>query len=256
MTSSARLHAIQQDIPRLAGDVARRAFDTAAEIAEVNTFADLDAAMRPCLNSLGFTNFVAVDVKGRDVRLISGEPHKVWYPRLIESGYHFQDAPFVAAREGASAVFYSDVMKIRDLTPLQRRIAEERREFGLAEGFAKTWMNADGTSLAVAMIGNEIDARDPDVRAAAHILAVYYGMAARRIEQRLETPAKRVSLTDRQRDCLSWVRQGKSATDIGAILGISAYTVHEHVAQACARLGVRTRVQAVAVAMSLRLIDP
>ena len=52
-------------------------------------------------------------------------------------------------------------------------------------------------------------------------------------------------LTDRQRECLTWVRQGKSSTDIGVILGISGRVVDEHIAHACERLGVRTRMQAV-----------
>jgi DNA-binding CsgD family transcriptional regulator len=60
-------------------------------------------------------------------------------------------------------------------------------------------------------------------------------------------------LTDRQIECLRWVKAGKSSYDIGQILEISQYTVDEHIGEACARLGVRTRVQAVAVARQLGL---
>lgn len=52
-------------------------------------------------------------------------------------------------------------------------------------------------------------------------------------------------LTRRQVECLYWVRHGKSSASIAAILGISAPTVDEHIAEACRRLGVRTRVQGV-----------
>lgn len=62
-----------------------------------------------------------------------------------------------------------------------------------------------------------------------------------------------VRLTDRQIECLRWVKAGKSSYDIGQILEISQYTVDEHIGEACARLGVRTRVQAVAVARQLGL---
>jgi DNA-binding CsgD family transcriptional regulator len=54
-----------------------------------------------------------------------------------------------------------------------------------------------------------------------------------------------VRLTARQLECLRWAEEGKSARDIGTILGISARTVEEHLAAACCALGVRTRVQAV-----------
>jgi DNA-binding CsgD family transcriptional regulator len=63
-------------------------------------------------------------------------------------------------------------------------------------------------------------------------------------------------LTARQLECLLWVKAGKSSTDIGAILGLSAHTVNERIAGACDRLGVRTRTQAVAEAMAKGLLPP
>lgn len=51
--------------------------------------------------------------------------------------------------------------------------------------------------------------------------------------------------TPRQLECLKWVGEGKSSNDIGSILGIAPSTVNEHLAEACRRLGVRTRVQAI-----------
>ncbi|MDX2233611.1 MAG: LuxR C-terminal-related transcriptional regulator [Hyphomonadaceae bacterium] len=250
------MHAMHDGVPRLAGDVARRAFDAATRIAHAASRAELDAVFAPTIRTLGFVNYVSVETRGRSLRLIDGRPHTVWFPHLVASGYQWADAPFVAAQEGSAAVFYSDVEKLRDLTPEQVRIAHERREHGVLDGFANSVHAPDGVVFTVAMIGADIDPRDPDVRAAAHILSTYYGLASRRLEASAAPPAPAVALTRRQIDCLSWVREGKSATDIGAILGISAHTVHEHVAAACARLGVRTRIQAVAAAMALRLIDP
>lgn len=63
-------------------------------------------------------------------------------------------------------------------------------------------------------------------------------------------------LSKRQVECLLWAREGKSSTDIGAILGISPRTVDDHLAAACAKLGVRTRTQAVAEAMRRGLLPP
>jgi DNA-binding CsgD family transcriptional regulator len=63
-------------------------------------------------------------------------------------------------------------------------------------------------------------------------------------------------LTARQTECLRWVQAGKSSTDIGVILGISQRTVDDHLLAACRRLGVRTRVQAVATAQALGILQP
>lgn len=60
----------------------------------------------------------------------------------------------------------------------------------------------------------------------------------------------------RQLLCLYWVQEGKSANDIGVILGISGRTVEGHLRQACLHLGVRTRFQAVLRARELGLLAP
>lgn len=66
-----------------------------------------------------------------------------------------------------------------------------------------------------------------------------------------------VTLSPRQVECLFWVQQGKSSRDIGVILGVSHRIVERHIFRACAKLGVRTRLQAVLRARSLGLIvDP
>lgn len=61
-------------------------------------------------------------------------------------------------------------------------------------------------------------------------------------------------LSARAIECLSWVQEGKSAGDIGQILGISGRTVEGHLARACEQLGVRTRIQAVIRARELGLL--
>jgi len=61
-----------------------------------------------------------------------------------------------------------------------------------------------------------------------------------------------------QLECLAWVAAGKSFTDIGADLGLSAHMVDEQVAANCARDWGRTGIQAVAgmIARLLTTEDP
>lgn len=62
-------------------------------------------------------------------------------------------------------------------------------------------------------------------------------------------------LSPRERECLQWACRGKSSPDIGAILGLSPRTVDSYLEKACAKLGVRTRVEAVAGAVRSGLIS-
>ena len=72
--------------------------------------------------------------------------------------------------------------------------------------------------------------------------------------RRRSQPQASETLTARQLECLRWVQEGKTAWEIGQILGISARTVEGYLAKAYATLGVRTRVQAVLRARQLGLI--
>lgn len=63
-------------------------------------------------------------------------------------------------------------------------------------------------------------------------------------------------LSRREAECLAWVSRGKSSSDIGAILGLSPRTVDSYLEKVCAKLRVRTRIEAVAMAVRMNLIDP
>lgn len=67
-------------------------------------------------------------------------------------------------------------------------------------------------------------------------------------------PSSARLITPRQLQCLAWVQEGKSATDIGSILGLSGRTVEGHLIKLCGHLGVKTRVQAVVRARELGLL--
>jgi DNA-binding CsgD family transcriptional regulator len=62
-------------------------------------------------------------------------------------------------------------------------------------------------------------------------------------------------LSPRQLACLKLVAAGKTTLEIGAALGISNRTVEQYVAEACRRLGVRTRIEAVVKTVRLGLIS-
>jgi DNA-binding CsgD family transcriptional regulator len=73
-------------------------------------------------------------------------------------------------------------------------------------------------------------------------------------EGAVPTAPATAQITERQLECLAWVQEGKSATDIGGILGLSGRTVEKHIIKICGHLGVKTRVQAVVRARELGLI--
>ncbi len=65
-----------------------------------------------------------------------------------------------------------------------------------------------------------------------------------------------VQLSARERECLEWASRGKSSADIGQILELSPRTVDSYLEKVCAKLRVRTRIEAVAVAVREGIIAP
>lgn len=63
------------------------------------------------------------------------------------------------------------------------------------------------------------------------------------------------ALTLREREVLAWISAGKSNAEIAIIMGISPWTVKIHVANMYKKLNVCSRGQAVAKAITLRLIE-
>ena len=64
-----------------------------------------------------------------------------------------------------------------------------------------------------------------------------------------------MSLRPRERDCLYWAAQGKSAAETADILGLGTETVRKYLKTALTRLNARNKVQAIAKALRWGLLE-
>ncbi len=240
-------------MPRGASVIPRKTFDTVAAAQSITTVEELDKVFGDTLSNLGFDVFVGanvVDASGRpNVKILFGHTHSQWEAHYQSHRYYAHDAVIQAMLTSTEPLFWSDLPERRLVTGNERRVLDEAGDFGLKNGFMTPIHNLDRSISAVLLMGEYIDARDSDIRAAAHMLSIYYGAIGRRLHRTIEEEAgdmhAALALSRRQIECLKWVREGKSSQDIGDILGLSSRTVDFYIASACTRLGVRTRVQAV-----------
>lgn len=125
-------------------------------------------------------------------------------------------------------------------------------DFGLSQGlfvpipspagiFGNVWMAGPNPELTV------------QTKSALHLIALYAFDRIHRIVGSL--PYRGPQLTPREREVLLWTAHGKSAWEIGEILGIAKRTVDDHAQSAFHKLGAANRTQAVAIAVRERLID-
>jgi DNA-binding NarL/FixJ family response regulator len=90
-----------------------------------------------------------------------------------------------------------------------------------------------------------------DFERLATIIEVRLGQGPRH-----EVWSRHVALNERELACLTWSARGKTSVEIAAILGLSKRTVDYHIDNACRKLDVTTRTQAVVKAAAGHFIDP
>lgn len=237
--------------------LARRAFDCIAEMRRAEDTKCLSEATGRMFEDLGLPHFALARFfkadQTPDVSIISGQFHVEWSARYMGNRYvrHSHIArELLRTRDPYS---WEDVMRRRNVDDAQKKIRAEAGEVGLTDGLFTPVRWSDGSFAAVVLAGRKPDLEDSFIRTAAGVLSGYYAAEVRRLSHRGQSSADR--LTHRQRECLAWVRQGKSSSVIAEILGLSGQTVDEHLREACRRLGVRTRTQAAVEASLAGLID-
>jgi DNA-binding CsgD family transcriptional regulator len=90
------------------------------------------------------------------------------------------------------------------------------------------------------------DKIDPSALAGAQMRCCY---ALSLIPEMLRQAVAQDPLSDRERECLAWVSEGKTTDEIALILGVSSNTVNSYVTHAIQKLSASNRAMAIATAI-------
>jgi DNA-binding CsgD family transcriptional regulator len=136
---------------------------------------------------------------------------------------------------------------------------EEQARFGYRTGIAMALHLPDGRHFAMGVErdqplpsdGGELTRLVADLQ----LFAVHAQDAALRVLSPSTKQPDRPSLTPRELEALRWTMEGKTAWEVGAILGISERTAVLHVTNAMRKLDCASKHQAVLKALRLGLIS-
>jgi DNA-binding CsgD family transcriptional regulator len=180
---------------------------------------------------------------------------KVWagYDEVIAE----DPIPGGAPRHGARVAPPGLALKISDFLTLRqfRRLdlhAEMCRPFGV-DYVMKLYLRtgSSGASIVLDRDGRDFSERD---RSVLNTLAPHLDLVWRRHVLRQPRPSRATeTLTPREQDVLDLVAAGWTNREIGAMLFIAPGTVRKHLDNTYAKLGVRSRAQAVAVARGAQI---
>lgn len=146
----------------------------------------------------------------------------------------------------------------KDLNISDRRnqqIFSEAKEFGVSYGMTVPISHYGHYPCSINIAGSNMDI-DPLNYHVLHLMALHYYQKVIEIKKLNRDLAVTSALSLREAECLLWVSKGKSDQDIGDILSISPTTVREHMTHVRAKFKVRTRAQALVIAISCGIILP
>ncbi len=177
-----------------------------------------------------------------------------WFERYVEKNYLAVDPVIRRIRSSVLPFAWDEAPLDRDQEPLAARVMDEATEFGLNVGFCVPVYTATGELVSVSFGGErrEFTAQD---RPGLHLIAIYAHSKICELIGLRPKPIELPRLSVREIEVLKWCSAGKTSREIADILLISETTVITHVKNACVKLDVATRTQAVATAIRARLVS-
>lgn len=224
-------------------------------IQNARTDSEVLAIVRDLAQRHGYDCFIASGLPSRGTSVkpfvLASEWPKEWFDRYI--GHQYNEFDPVALRcFGADTAYYWSDVRISEDDAMGHRVMNEAREFGLVEGLCVPVRTADGMQGCISFGGRHID-DSPKTRPLLHLIALYaYGALSFMQSMRRREDAK--SLGPREIEVLRWTARGKTADEVGKILGITHRTVSFHLSEASVRLGTLNKTHTVAEAMRFGLL--
>ena len=195
--------------------------------------------------------------------IISGFPED-WWERYNAKGY-MQIDPTVAHCATRVVPLPWDRIDpqrgVARVTPKQvKHFMGEAWEHGLRSGASFPVHGSQGEAAIFSLVSNNAnkEIREHVLRnlAFGQLLSGYVHEAVQRSVVDRQNSLSKVQLTERERECLTWAAEGKTAWETSQILNISERTVIFHLQNAAEKLQVNNRPHAVARAVSQQLITP
>lgn len=175
-----------------------------------------------------------------------------WLARYREGRYFWHDPVSLFSLTRARPFSWKEARRGSRRTRIASRIASEAASLGLADGIGFPMGDPSSVQAVVSLAADRPVDLDTLSREMLHLVCLHAEM--RGVEIYDNTAAAIARLTDREREVLRWIANGKSLMDVGDILMLSERTVREHLAHTKAKLNATTTTHAVAKAIKSRQI--
>lgn len=228
-----------------------------ASMMEAPSEQELFQRLEQSVRQLGFECFLlGVEVRRplvTPVHYVTTDYPERWRTLYEQRGYMAKDPTVRFCQEHTSPLHWTE-----SLYTDSRELWEEAGAFGIRHGMSIPVHERSGVKSMVSLTRDQPIDRDvrelESMMAGARVLATCTHVAATRlmVPRMLETVDP--VLTPREAECLNWAARGKTAAEISMILRISEPTAVFHLNNVVKKFRVSSRMQAIAVGVSLGLV--
>lgn len=240
--------------------VSNQAFDVVERLRAAVTVDEVERAFAEVVMHSGASAFIICDIPpgcapgASEIHSSGWDPE--WERKYLKNRYAEIDPVPNSVNSSIEPYFWHDLTPKTALDPKAAIVMNEARaEFRMHDGFCIPIHGLDGVAGLVSLAAEE---KEWDLlgqeQAALHLIGLYAYEAVRRIK-RPRPAGPRIRLSPRERDCVRWLSEGKTAWEIGAILGVSADTVRTYVKAAARKLDTHSQAHLVARAHRLNLLS-
>lgn len=231
------------------------AFETLERVQRCSSAAEVYDAFGQFLCQFGFDGFLITEMPpaGFDLAphvMLNGWSQQ-WYDQYMAAQHYNHDPMAKHTRQSTSPFLWSEVAQSQTLSPRARRVMDEAAQIGLNDGFSVPLHGALGQLSCVTMGGEKLEF-PPRAREAIYLISIYAHEKAKLHREESgarKGPGGERRLTQREKEILIWVAEGKTDSEIGEICGISHETAYAHVRSCTNKFQASNRTQAVVRAL-------
>jgi LuxR family transcriptional regulator, quorum-sensing system regulator BjaR1 len=239
--------------------IANTMFDFIQSLEQITSEEEAFSELRKVSESFGFSSFAISGIPEPHERidpyvLLNGWPEE-WAARYMANQYFTIDPVIQRTILSDSAFVWADALKQMTLSKQSLKFMGEAQDFRFINGFSVPIHSLMGFRAIVTFASDRVD-MSTEARGALHMISIY---AHNKIKE-LKTGGKQqiidrgIHLTLREKECISWCAEGKTAWEISTILGISERTVAHILENAQKKMNTTNRTHLVAESLRAGII--
>ena len=173
-----------------------------------------------------------------------------WQKRYAQKRYHLEDPVSEISSSSRLAFCWGSDRFLRNFRQSQRRVFHEGREFSIRHGYSIPISGPKGDLGVLSIAGDrEIDIKEVVRSESAELQLNAIEIHDYFIRSLNPTSYSTIRLSPRERECLLWTSEGKTADEIADRICLSVSTVNYHLSKSIQKFAASNKHHAAIIAM-------